>query len=173
MRLFFLSLLLALGLLVSCDFQKKAASSEPEVVRDTVVVIVEPTSPKDSLVVAFERTPCFGRCPVFKIKVYESGFATYEGLNFAEKIGLYSYKFSQSDLDNIYQMAEDVGYFDFEPEYIDLLVSDLPSVISKISLKDKSHRVRAQMGTPESLNKFHQNLGILLNEKDWKPYSLR
>ncbi|MEM9052148.1 MAG: DUF6438 domain-containing protein [Bacteroidota bacterium] len=163
-----------LAVIASCDTQKQAtASSEVQVIRDTVVVVVEPSAPKDSLAVAFEKTPCFGRCPVFKIKVYKSGFAVYEGLNFAEKMGLYSYRFSREDLEIIYKMAEEIDYFNLEAEYNDPRVSDLPSIISKISINEKSHRVKARMGTPEELKDFHENLGIMLNERDWQPYSLR
>ena len=160
--------------MASCDSKKSAtASSDIQVIRDTVVVFVEPSTPKDSLVISYEKTPCFGRCPVFKIKVYESGFAVYEGLNFAEKMGLYSYRFSPEDLEKIYTMAEAIDYFNLEEEYNDPRISDLPSVISEISLKERSHRIQARKGTPQNLKNFHENLGIMLNERDWKPYSLR
>jgi len=167
------TLIVLVSVLSSCNLTKSVVVDETPVVKDTVVVMVEPAPPKDSLVVSFERTPCFGRCPVFKIKVYESGFATYEGLNFAEKIGLYSYRFNQDDLQKIYQMAESIDYFNLDSDYNDPLISDLPSAISKITLNDKSHRIRATRGMPKSLNDFHENLGVMLNEKDWKPYSLR
>jgi hypothetical protein len=156
-----------------CNSKKEVAAAEATAVPDTVVVVMEPPLPKDSLAVSLERTPCFGRCPVFKIKVYASGFATYEGLNFAEKMGLYSYRFSQTDLDRIYKMAKAIDYFELESEYNDPRVTDLPSTISEIKLNDQAHRVNARMGTPQELKDFHENLGIMLNERDWKPYSLR
>jgi len=158
---------------VGCNTKKEAASAEMTPVRDTVVVVMEPQTPKDSLAVRFEKTPCFGRCPVFKIKVYKSGFATYEGLNFAEKMGLYSYRFSDADLEKIYSMANEIDYFELESEYNDPRISDLPATISEISLNDKTHRVNARKGIPQSLKDFHENLGVMLNERDWKPYSLR
>ena len=167
--LFLFALLFGIG----CNTKKEAVSSETKSVPDTVVVVMEPSVPKDSLAVHFENTPCFGRCPVFKIKVYKSGFATYEGLNFAEKMGLYSYRFSAADLEKIYSMADSIGYFELQSEYNDPRVSDLPSTISEIKLNDRKHRIVARMGVPQKLKDFHENLGIMLNERDWKPYSLR
>jgi hypothetical protein len=167
--LFFFVLLFGVG----CNSKKEAASAEVASVPDTVVVIMDPPAPKDSLAVHFEKTPCFGRCPVFKINVYQSGFATYEGLNFAEKMGLYSYRFSEADLEKIYDMASSIDYFNLDSEYNDPRVTDLPSTISQIQLNDESHRVKARMGVPKALKDFHENLGIMLNERDWKPYSLR
>jgi len=157
----------------SCNSKKEAASAEVIAVPDTVVVVMEPSAPQDSLAVHFEKTPCFGRCPVFKIKVYKSGFATYEGLNFSEKMGLYSYRFSEADLEKIYNMADSIDYFDLQSEYNDPRVSDLPSTISEIKLNDREHRIVARMNVPQKLKDFHENLGVMLNERDWKPYSLR
>jgi len=158
---------------VSCNSKKATTTTEVTTPPDTVVVVMESEAPKDSLAVYFEKTPCFGRCPVFKIKVYQSGFATYEGLNFSEKMGLFSYRFTDTDLEKIFTMAKEIGYFDLESEYNDPRVTDLPSVISEISLNDESHRIKARKGVPQELKDFHENLGVMLNERDWKPYSLR
>ena len=90
----------------ACNGPKEVADSNSEAAAttspDTIVMVVEkPVEPIDSLVISFSKTPCFGRCPVYKVKVYESGFATYEGLNFAEKLGLYSYRFSNEEIEAI------------------------------------------------------------------------
>ena len=169
--LFFIAVLAAT---ISCKSQKNAATdlvkTEP-IVHDTLVVFVEkPVQPKDSLIIAFEKTPCFGRCPVYKIKVYESGFALYEGINFAEKMGMYSTVLTQSQIDNIYQSAIEIGYFKLDPEYNNPLISDLPSTLSRINYGGKDHRIMARNNVPEKLKVFHDNLSITLLEKDWKPY---
>src|SRR5690606_20354565 len=141
---------------------------------DTVVVLVEkPAEPKDSLVISFDKTPCFGRCPVYKVKVYASGFAIYEGINFAEKMGTYSTRFKISQIENIYQSAVEIGYFEVKNEYNDPLISDLPSTISRIKYNGNDHRVMARNNVPEKLKIFHDNLGVTLLEKEWQPYSFR
>jgi hypothetical protein len=88
-------------------------------------------------------------------------------------MGLYSYRFSEADLDKIYEMANAIDYFDLESEYNDPRVTDLPATISEIQINDQTHTVNARMGVPQSLKDFHENLGIMLNERDWKPYSIR
>ncbi|RKX65008.1 MAG: hypothetical protein DRP41_03740 [Thermodesulfobacteriota bacterium] len=37
--------------------------------------------------ITLERTPCFGCCPVYKIKVYSSGLVEWEGIDFVDKGG--------------------------------------------------------------------------------------
>lgn len=151
---------------------QKTAEENPT--KDTVVVMVEkPVTPKDTLVIAFEKTACFGRCPVYKVKVYQSGFATYEGLNFTEKMGLYSYQFSKPEIESIYQDALEIAYFELDAEYDDKRITDLPSTISEINYKGKSHRVKARVEAPERLRNFHKNLAVTFQEKDWKTYSER
>lgn len=140
--------------------------------KDTVVVIVEkPVEQKDSLIIGFSKTPCFGRCPVYKVKVYASGFATYEGLNFTELLGFYSTRFSQDDIDNIFKAAKEIDYFGLESEYNDPFVSDLPSTISTLQNDSLSHRIVARMNIPEELKIFNANLAVTLQEQDWQPYS--
>lgn len=171
----FILFLAALATTISCKNQKNAEALETVSSKtDTVVVMVEkPVEPKDSLVISFEKTPCFGRCPTYKVKVYTSGFAIYEGINFAEKMGMYSTHLKLSQIENIYQSAIEIGYFDLKNEYNDPLISDLPSTISRINYKGKDHRVMARNNVPEKLKIFHDNLSITLLEKDWQPYSIR
>jgi|SRR5690554_2816071 len=160
---------------ISCKNQKSATTDIAEsdiITQDTLVVIVEkPVQPKDSLVISFEKTPCFGRCPVYKIKVYESGFALYEGINFAEKMGMYSTVLTKSQIENIYQSAIGIDYFNLDSEYNNPLITDLPSTISRINYDGQDHRIMARNNIPEKLKIFHDNLSVTLLEKNWKPYS--
>ena len=172
MRIFLFIAVLAASM--SCKSQKNAAADLVESdanAKDTLVVIVEkPIQPKDSLVISFEKTPCFGRCPVYKVKVYESGFALYEGINFAEKMGMYSTVLTKSQIENIYQSALEIGYFKLDSEYNNPLITDLPSTISRINFDGKDHKIMARNNIPEKLKIFHDNLSITLLEKNWKPY---
>ena len=137
------------------------------------MVVEKPVTPEDSLVVSFSKTPCFGRCPVYKVKIYSSGFATYEGLNFAEKLGLYSYKFSEEEIENIYRSAEEIDFFSLEAEYNNPPVSDLPSTKTRINWNGKDHHVTAVINAPEKLKIFQENLSVTLLEKNWVTYSDR
>jgi hypothetical protein len=175
MKIFLYIAMAAIG--AACNNNKEAmAEKEAEAEAqepDTIVVVKEPAEPQDSLVISFEKTPCFGRCPVYKVKVYDSGFATYEGLNFAEKMGLYSTNFTQKQIEEIYQKALEIGYFSLKAEYNDTRISDLPSTISRVNYKAKDHKVVARTDIPESLKNFHENLAVTLQEKDWESYSNR
>ncbi len=162
----------------SCKSNKDAADSasveNENSTPDTVVVVMEkPAEQKDSLLIGFEKTPCFGRCPVYKVRVYRSGFATYEGLNFTEKLGMYSSNFSDEEIAEIFKSAAEIGYFSFEDKYDNKMISDLPSTISTLHSEDEKKRIVARVDVPEPLKNFHKNLAVTLQEKDWQPYSER
>lgn len=163
---------------LSCKSNKNTASkgSEDDTKsgRDTVVVVVEkPAVQKDSLLIALEKTPCFGRCPVYKVRVYKSGFATYEGLNFTEKLGMYSSHFTEDEIARIFKSAAEIGYFSLDDKYDNPNVSDLPSTIVTLNSEEDKKRIVARINTPEKLKIFLENLSVTLQEKDWQPYSER
>jgi len=160
---------------ISCKNHKNAsAEAEAEVpTTDTIVMVVEQPTPKDTLVISFDKTPCFGRCPVYKIKIYASGFSTYEGINFAEKMGLYSTTFSQAQIEKIYRSALEIDYFNLDSEYNNPEISDLPSTISRINYNGKNQRIMARNNVPEKLKIFHETLAEILLGQGWQPYSNR
>jgi len=166
-------------IILSCKSNKNAASDSQSAdannsTPDTVVVVVEkPAVNRDSLLIGFEKTPCFGRCPYYKVKVYRSGFATFEGLNFTEKLGLYSTRFSENEISQIFKSAAEIGYFSLEDKYDNPSVSDLPSTISTLNTEEEKKRIVARVNVPEKLKIFHENLAVTLQEKDWEPYSER
>lgn len=172
-----LLIVFAAVLISACNGPKETASAnEANAIAspDTIVMVVEkPAEPIDSLVISFSKTPCFGRCPVYKVKVYKSGFATYEGLNFAEKLGLYSYRFSNEEIESIYRSAVAIDFFELDAEYNDPLVSDLPDTKTRINWNGQDHSVKARIRVPEKLKIFQKNLAVTLLEKDWKTYSDR
>jgi len=163
----------------SCKSNKSASSEDRSAeatnsTTDTVVVVVEkPAEQKDTLLIGFEKTPCFGRCPAYKVKIYRSGFATYEGLNFTEKLGTYSTHFTDEEIADIFKSAAEIGYFSLEDKYDNPRVSDLPSTISTLNTEDEKKRIVARMNIPQELKTFHNNLADTLLEKNWEPYSDR
>ena len=72
--------------ITGCRNGKFSGTSKDEQVatRDTVVVITEAKVVEDSVLLLYSRTPCFGMCPVFELKVLKSGKAFYNGKNFTD-----------------------------------------------------------------------------------------
>lgn len=78
--------LLAAGLLAACS-QTPPPSSQP--------------SPVQS--VDFETTPCFGSCPVFKIRLFSDGKGEYEGGRFVARKGAHSFTATPEQVQAFYE----------------------------------------------------------------------
>jgi hypothetical protein len=172
-NLLFIALLAAV--FASCKTPSAPQTQAGPVSLDTLKLVTDekPVSPRDSLIIAFEKTPCFGRCPVYKIKVFESGFTMYEGLNFAERLGTFSTTLSREKIEKVYELANKTDFFELDSLYNDPYVSDLPSTIVMLSRNGEKKRVVSRINAPEKLNIFIENLAVLLNENEWAVYDLR
>ena len=125
------------------------------------------SEPADSLFMSFERTPCFGKCAAFRVKVYTSGYATYEGIQFAPWEGMHSGRVKSAVIDEIAAEAERIGFFEMEEKY-DGAVTDIPSMIIKLRTKDRSHKIFARYGTPMELKEFGKYLDNVIEGVNWE-----
>lgn len=41
-------------------------------------------------IIEMKKGPCFGRCAVFTLSIYDNGTATYEGERFTNRLGLHT-----------------------------------------------------------------------------------
>ncbi|MFN9039726.1 MAG: DUF6438 domain-containing protein, partial [Planctomyces sp.] len=69
----------------------------------------------DSLFFSLERTPCFGQCKTYRIRVYRSGFAVYEGSSFVEKTGTHYGHVGSDTLALLLRKAQEVDFFNLQP----------------------------------------------------------
>lgn len=146
---------------MACSSQQKSSTSEPSVFGGT--------EKSDSLFMTFERTPCFGKCPAFRVMLYRSGYATYEGTQFSEHMGMHSGFMTVDEMDEILEEAERIDFFSLEETY-DAQVTDLPSMIIEIKTTAKSHKTRARVGTPAALKEFGKYLDNKVNAVVWTAF---
>lgn len=175
MRFILFIICTAFAFLASCKSQKPATTEEVNTTSqtDTIVVMMEEKADEDTLLLSFERTACYGRCPIYKIKAYKSGFTTFEGLNFTEKLGFFASRIELSELERLYEEAESIGYFEMKDKYDKEGVTDLPSVISMIDMHGKKKRIVARLDVPQQLQDFHQEIDDTFDQLSWKNYNDR
>jgi hypothetical protein len=124
------------------------------------------TTSDSIMVIGLERTACFGRCPIYKVKIYDTGFITYEGINFVDNIGFYKSIVSQDIISSILLEANQINFFDLEDEY-DGPVTDLPSTIITISSKGQTKRIKARYMAPQELVALGRYIDSQLTDVSW------
>lgn len=174
-------------LLVACADKKPAVTSTPapaapnrpptEVRKPEKPVEKTPTnktarmggmSIADSLFFTLEKTPCFGSCKSYRINVYRSGYATFEGRSNVEKVGMHSGHVGKDTLEVLLKSADDFGLYGMKDKY-DSNVTDLPSSIIRVVGGGKDKKVIGRVGSPEAFTRFVAKAESLLYPIAWKP----
>lgn len=168
---FLATTLFAVLLLVGCADKKKAAdgpSDGSEQQAATPPPRFGGASAIDSLVFSLERTPCFGQCKAFRINVYRSGYATFDGRTHVELEGMHHARIGADTLEIIMKEAESLGFFQLQDKY-DSEVTDLPSAILRVVGGGRDKRVVGRVGTPANFKALFEKAEALLFPVPWRP----
>tara|TARA_Y100000994_G_C15593209_1_gene401481 strand:- start:247 stop:687 length:441 start_codon:yes stop_codon:yes gene_type:complete len=115
-------------------------------------------SPK--IIISLEKTACFGRCPVFKIIIYNNGEALYNGQKFVKKVGEYDLKVSKREIDKILSKAKKIGFNNLKNEYSER-ITDLPTTYIMINNK----KIKDYYGAPSKLKDLEKMIENIVLEK--------
>ncbi|MEO8067360.1 MAG: DUF6438 domain-containing protein [Flavobacteriales bacterium] len=126
------------------------------------------TGAADSLFFSIKRTPCFGKCPVYQINVYRSGYATYTGTNNTDLLGDHVGHIGADTLALLLNKAEALGFFGLQDKY-DGQVTDLPSTIVRVVSKDRNKQVLGRVKAPQAFKDLVLYAEELLLKAPWKP----
>jgi len=138
------SLLLVLTVLLSCKTGQKAAQQRAPFVE-------------------LKSGACFGFCPVFRLTVRNNGLVAYEGIRFAEKIGLDSFQLTRAEMAGLREKVEQVNLWQY-PERIETQVADAPFATLTVFRDSQSKSVSGSIDRPAPLLEL-ENLLKELAEK--------
>ncbi|MES2628055.1 MAG: DUF6438 domain-containing protein [Bacteroidota bacterium] len=156
---------------ISCNNKSKVAQTAP-----APESAVQPGKPQyaDSLLMSFERTPCFGTCPVFVVNVYKSGYATYFGKSNSIYPGLHYAYVDVASIKEIIKTADELGFFKLNDQY-DGGVSDLPYHITVLRNKSVVKKItnKGGNGIPEGLIEVERMIEGQFRDVEWKPVAVK
>lgn len=67
--------------------------------------------------ITFERTPCFGTCPVYKVSVSGDGTVRFDGTRNVDSTGTFAGRISAGQVAALNRAFEEAQYFTFDPRY--------------------------------------------------------
>ena len=121
----------------------------------------------DTIFATLTRTPCFGTCPVYKLMIFKSGLALYEGSQHVEKTGRYLVYFSEEEMKNIEEKAKEIDYFGLKDEY-DSPVTDFPTTYTSLRLNGKVKAISNRVSGPKGLTDYQKLIHEYLMQKEFK-----
>ncbi len=137
--------------------------------KDTLEIIPpEPVIP--SIMAKLQRKACFGKCPVFELRIYEDGLVIYKGQNHVPRIGWYEAQLDSAAVQYILKRAKDIGYFEMKSTYppYGQVISDVPTTISYIKKEEQEKTVTNHHSSPVRLQRFERYIDELMDTLSWK-----
>jgi hypothetical protein len=120
---------------------------------------------KESLFLTMERTPCFGRCPNYKITIMNSGKVLYHGIKFTRKEGPYTKMLTAKQLSQIQTRIDEINLFELNDKY-DSNITDIPAVALFVVYKGNKKKIFDRYGGPKELKEFEKLIdSIVLDDQ--------
>ncbi len=120
---------------------------------------------------SIEKTPCHGTCPIYKAYVNSKGEVMYQGKRFTEYVGEWKAKMSKEQLMQLYNILEQANLFQYEDEYDNKGITDLPSTILHYKANGKSKTIRARYKIPTELEELQKQLHTLIHSLEYTKVS--
>jgi hypothetical protein len=172
--LFIPFVLISIALITSCKCKTGLNSTEETTSNehaDSLLAGLDTQVDIDTLFSVYQRTACFGRCPVLKLSLYKSGLMVYEAIKWAEPEGLWFAWTDEATMSEIMATAEDIDFFSLDDEYDQSNVTDLPSTLYTINKGGNHKKIKARYQAPEELKQLQAKFDALIAaHSDWLPY---
>lgn len=105
-----------------------------------------------TLVVALERGPCFGFCPVYSVELFENGRVNFTGTRNVGVVGPASDTISAAAVDSLRRLVSESGFATFDTAYVmdspgcGQYVTDLPVLVLRAPVNSVVKTVRHELG---------------------------
>ena len=152
------------------EIVKQMKNEKPRNEAEDYYKMVEQEIPADAIA-RIQRTPCFGRCPVYTLTVFKDGRVEYFGKRNTPREGRYESKVSESVLKDLMTMAKDFGFFSLNNTYDKEAIIDLPSTITSVRNENGLKTVVNRFDGPKELRSFEKAFDSLFEGIEWKPIS--
>lgn len=116
--------------------------------------------------IEMKKTVCYGRCPVYSIKITSEGKAIYDGEKNVDKVGHYEKTLSPEQTQELFDAFNKTDFWKFQKEYKGK-VSDVPSTIITYNYDGKSKTVTAQWDVPEEFKNLASLVENVADSEGW------
>jgi hypothetical protein len=175
-------LVLSSVVLFSCNRQSTPNKEEPLVMPEvpltdsSTLVSIDTMAIQDTiqdmaphLVLRYEKTSCYGRCPSYIFKVYSNGDVTYEGRRHVDHVGMHLGTIPINQVDSLQEKASDIDIFslsDVYPENGKTMV-DFPNTLITYIADGQEKKIKDNHLAPAPLAAFEKWIEQLAHSVSW------
>ncbi|HEU5041658.1 MAG TPA: DUF6438 domain-containing protein [Gemmatimonadales bacterium] len=130
----------------------------------------------DSVVVALERGPCFGACPVYSLTITAGGQVRFVGTRYTAQAGEATATIPAERVDSLLTELGEGGYFEFAEVYepgapaCGRSATDSPSATTRVVLDGRTKEIRHYYGcsdAPRSLVALERRIDEVAGSARW------
>ncbi|WP_369048644.1 DUF6438 domain-containing protein [Tenacibaculum sp. UWU-22] len=118
----------------------------------------------ENTLVFYKKNPCFGPCPVYEMRVYNSGKVLYHGLQHVLVSGKKEFKLTKEQFSTLKEKLAHTSFSTYKKQYRDSRLMDASSVY--ISYNKKQIEISAWQNVPNELVEVINYLNSILIEKN-------
>jgi TonB family protein len=113
--------------------------------------------------IKIERTPCYGRCPVYSLEIMSNGKIKYEGKRNVDKMGVYNYKVSPQKVKSLFAFIEKNKISSLKNKY-EQVATDLPRLHMAFIIAKKTKKIQNAEAGPKYLEEIANRVDAVWNE---------
>ncbi len=117
-------------------------------------------------VIQMSKGPCYGRCPVFKLTVYENGLASYEGERYTDRLGLYVKKLEKGQLERLLGEFKRANVWQYRDSYRGR-IPDMQSVTITYHEGSRKKTITGKEIRPNAVKWLETQLDQLAQSEGW------
>lgn len=118
--------------------------------------------------IILEKGGCFGRCPIYKVEIYDNGYVKFYGEKYIDKLGIYEKQLDKPSFNELLQKFNQAKFFEYDDNY-ESLVPD--AALIKLSFKDKKNPMKTITGKserPKVIKDLQLDIEKIVAAFDWK-----
>ena len=128
------------------------------------------------ILISLERRPCYGTCPVYTVRVDDTGLVAYEGMKFVARLGTVTDTASRDSVRVLAAALANAGFFDLADRYLFgeptclRYAADAPIVITTITTGGRTKRVEHDhgcSGVPPQLTELENRIDDAIVTRRW------
>ncbi len=181
-----LFLFIGLIMMLSCnrkssgDLSKDIQTNTPDTISNPASIdsietktIEPPAAILPDTVISYQRSGCFGTCPVYSFILFEDGSAQYNGTAHTKWIGRFNKTLDSTQIQGLLDLIDVMDLHRFRgdhPTSENEWILDLPTT-TLVSKRDTLDRVmvRNNHSAPKAYRDFEKTLRLWIESIDWSP----
>jgi hypothetical protein len=125
------------------------------------------TQDNSKVMITYQRTPCFGKCPAFTMTINGANKTiTYTGKSNVAKLGNYTKPISDDQLSMFVAAFDNADFFNFKDKY-DSNITDVPSKYIGYTKDGRAKNIEDMIGAPGELRDLEKLLDTIADSDGW------